>query len=190
MLEAKPNWDETRAGKLHRLLEIFEELPDDEGILIFSQFSQMVRSLQRILVSRLGEEVLAFHGGTPRQQRDQMVARFQSGRGPRLFVISLKSGGVGLNLTRASTVIHYDRWWNPAVENQATDRAFRIGQQRHVQVFKLSTLGTLEEQIDRTLTQKQALATGLIEDGDSWLTSLSDRDLARVLLPGHTKEAI
>ena len=144
----------------------------------------MVRSLQSILTHRLDEEVLAFDGATPRQTRDQMVSRFQSGRGPRLFVISLKSGGVGLNLTRASTVVHYDRWWNPAVETQATDRAFRIGQERHVQVFKLSTQGTLEEQIDRILTEKQSLVTGLIEDGDSWLADLDDNELARLLLPG------
>jgi superfamily II DNA or RNA helicase len=184
LLEESPNWDESRAGKLHRLFEIFEELPSDEGILIFSQFSRMVRSLQSILTHHLDEEVLAFDGATPRQTRDQMVARFQSGRGPRLFVISLKSGGVGLNLTRASTVVHYDRWWNPAVETQATDRAFRIGQERHVQVFKLSTQGTLEEQIDRILTEKQSLVTGLIEDGDSWLADLDDNELARLLLPG------
>jgi non-specific serine/threonine protein kinase len=184
LLEDKPNWDDARAGKLHRLYEIFEELPQDEGILIFSQFSRMVRGLQSLLTRHLDEEVLAFDGATPRHLRDQMIARFQSGRGPRLFIISLKSGGVGLNLTRASTVVHYDRWWNPAVETQATDRAFRIGQERHVQVFKLSTQGTLEEQIDRILTEKLSLVTGLIEEGDSWLTDLDDNELARLLLPG------
>ena len=183
LLEEKPNWDESRAGKLHRLYEIFQELPSDEGILIFSQFSRMVRNLQSILTNHLDEEVLAFDGSTPRLARDQMVARFQSGRGPRLFIISLKSGGIGLNLTRASTVVHFDRWWNPAVETQATDRAFRIGQQRHVQVFKLSTQNTLEEQIDRILTEKQTLAHGLIEDGDSWLADLDDNELARMLRP-------
>jgi superfamily II DNA or RNA helicase len=184
--ETAPDWDPSRAGKLHRLFEIFEELPDDEGILVFSQFSRMVRSLQVFLTHHLDEEVLAFDGATPRHLRDQMVSRFQSGRGPRLFVISLKSGGVGLNLTRASTVVHYDRWWNPAVESQATDRVFRIGQRRHVQVFKLSTLGTLEEQIDRILVEKQSLVSGLIEDGDSWLAELDDNELARMLLPGAT----
>ncbi len=187
LLEEKPTWDESRAGKLHRMFEIFEELPADEGILIFSQYSRMIRGLQEILTRRLDEEVLAFDGSTPRHLRDQMVQRFQSGRGPRLFLISLKSGGVGLNLTRASTVVHYDRWWNPAVENQATDRAFRIGQERHVQVFKLSTQATLEEQIDRILTEKQSLVSGLIEDGDSWLTGLDDNELARLVLPGGTK---
>ena len=184
LLEKTPNWDESRAGKLHRLYEIFAELPRDEGILVFSQFSRMVRSLQALLTHHLDEEVLAFDGGTPRHLRDEMVGRFQSGRGPRLFIISLKSGGVGLNLTRASTVVHYDRWWNPAVETQATDRAFRIGQGRAVQVFKLSTQGTLEEQIDRILLEKQSLVSGLIEDGDSWLTDLDDNELARLLLPG------
>lgn len=187
LLEERPTWDESRAGKLHRMLEIFEELPADEGILVFSQFSRMVRGLQEILTRRLDEEVLAFDGSTPRHLRDQMVQRFQSGRGPRLFLISLKSGGVGLNLTRASTVVHYDRWWNPAVENQATDRAFRIGQERHVQVFKLSTQGTLEEQIDRILAEKQSLVSGLIEDGDNWLTDLDDQELARLVLPGGSR---
>ena len=114
-----------------------------------------------------------------------MVERFQSGRGPRVFIISLKSGGVGLNLTRASTVVHFDRWWNPAVENQATDRAFRIGQERPVQVFKFSTQGTLEEQIDRILVEKSSLASGLIEDGDSWLSQLGEQELSQFLLPGR-----
>lgn len=181
LLEDDPDWTESRAGKLHRLYELFLELPSDEGILIFSQFARMVRNLQALLTYHLDEEVLAFDGATPRHQRDEMVARFQSGRGPRVFIISLKSGGVGLNLTRASTVVHYDRWWNPAVESQATDRAFRIGQNRHVQVFKLSTQGTLEEQIDRILLEKQSLVSGLIEDGDSWLGELDDNELAQLI---------
>jgi superfamily II DNA or RNA helicase len=185
LLEEASDWSNPMAaGKLHRLFELFAELPADEGVLIFSQFARMVRGLQTILTHHLDQEVLALDGDTPRAMRDQMVARFQSRRGPRVFVISLKSGGVGLNLTRASTVIHYDRWWNPAVENQATDRAFRIGQDRQVQVFKLSTQGTLEEQIDRILLEKQSLVSGLIEDGDSWLGQLDDNELAQLLLPG------
>ncbi len=185
LLEDKPDWSESRSGKLHRLLELYAELPPDEGILIFSQYSRMVSALRTTLTSLWDQEVLAFDGSTPRHLRDQMVERFQSGRGPRVFIISLKSGGVGLNLTRASTVVHFDRWWNPAVENQATDRAFRIGQERPVQVFKFSTMGTLEEQIDRILREKSTLASGLIEDGDSWLSNLGDQELSQFLLPGQ-----
>lgn len=184
LLENEPDWSETRSGKLQRLQELYAELPPDEGILIFSQYSRMVRALRTLLTALWDQEVLCFDGSTPRHLRDQMVKRFQSGRGPRVFVISLKSGGVGLNLTRATTVVHFDRWWNPAVENQATDRAFRIGQDRPVQVFKFSTAATLEEQIDRILTDKSALAQGLIEDGDSWLTQLGDQELSEFLLPG------
>lgn len=183
LLEDKPNWEALRSGKIHRLYEILDELPQDEGILIFSQFSSMVRNLQTILTRHLDQEVLAFDGSVPRIKRDQMVLRYQSGRGPRIFIISLKAGGVGLNLTRATTVIHFDRWWNPAVENQATDRAFRIGQHRAVQVFKFSTQGTLEEQVDRILQEKQALASRLIEEGDSWLEDLNDSELLSILLP-------
>ena len=185
LLEAKPDWSESRSGKLHRLQELYSELPPDEGILIFSQYSKMVNALRASLTHLWDQEILALDGSTPRHLRDQMVERFQSGRGPRVFIISLKSGGVGLNLTRASTVVHFDRWWNPAVENQATDRAFRIGQERPVQVFKFSTVGTLEAQIDRILVEKQALVNGLIEDGDSWLASLGGQELSEFLLPGR-----
>ena len=186
LLEDKqPDWSESRSGKIHRLQELYAELPPDEGILIFSQYARMVVALRNLLTHLWDQEILAFDGSTPRHQRDQMVERFQSGRGPKVFVISLKSGGVGLNLTRASTVVHFDRWWNPAVENQATDRAFRIGQDRPVQVFKFSTQGTLEEQIDRILAEKSSLANGLIEDGDSWLSQLGDQELSQFLLPGR-----
>ncbi len=187
LLEEEPDWDGSRSGKLHRLYEILGELPAQEGVLIFSQFARMVRSLQVDLTRTLGEEVLALDGSTPRKDRDEIVARFQSGRGPRLFCISLKAGGTGLNLTRASTVVHIDRWWNPAVEAQATDRAFRIGQKRNVQVFKFVTSATLEEQIERVLSEKQALVKDLIQEGDGWLTELNDQELAQVLLPASTR---
>lgn len=185
--EKSPNWDLERSGKLQRLVEIIDDLPSSEGVLIFSQFSTLVSQLQVQLIESFGEEVLALKGSTPKDRRDKMVERYQSGLGPRLFCISLKAGGVGINLTRASTVIHVDRWWNPAVEAQATDRAFRIGQKNNVQVFKFVTQGTLEEQIARILEQKKSLAEGLIQDGDSWLTELSDRDLSELLLPDQAK---
>lgn len=183
LLESSPDWDPHRSGKIHRLLEILKELSPSEGVLIFSQFTAMLKNLKVTLTEAFGEEVLLLDGSTPREQRDEMVERFQSGMGPRLFCISLKAGGVGLNLTRAASVIHFDRWWNPAVEAQATDRAHRIGQTQTVQVFKFVTLSTLEEQISRILRQKESLAADLIGDGDGWLSDLSDRELSAFLLP-------
>jgi SNF2 family DNA or RNA helicase len=127
----------------------------------------------------MGCEVLFLHGGTSKKQRDSMIQRFQSGEVP-LFVLSLKAGGLGLNLTAANHVFHYDRWWNPAVENQATDRVFRIGQKKNVFVHKFVCLGTLEERIDQMIEEKKALAESVIGTGESWLTELSNdalRDL-------------
>jgi SNF2 family DNA or RNA helicase len=125
-----------------------------------------------------GVEVLFLYGGTARKQREQMVERFQRRRGaPPILVLSLKAGGTGLNLTAANHVFHFDRWWNPAVENQATDRAFRIGQTRDVQVFKFICAGTLEERIDELIESKKALAESIIGSGENWLTELSNDDL-------------
>jgi len=126
--------------------------------------------------------VLYLHGGTPRHIRDRLVSRFQSDRrGPPIFILSLKAGGTGLNLTRASHVFHYDRWWNPAVEEQATDRAFRIGQTRNVQVHKLISSGTLEERIDDMLESKRQLADQIVGTGESWLTEMSTDELKELL---------
>jgi SNF2 family DNA or RNA helicase len=125
--------------------------------------------------------VLFLHGGTPKHGRDKMVARFQSGSGPSVFILSLKAGGTGLNLTAANQVIHFDRWWNPAVEDQATDRAFRIGQRRGVQVRKLLCVGTLEERIDRMIEQKKELAERIVGSGEDWLTELSTSELREVV---------
>ena len=144
LLEKDGDWSAARSGKLHRLFEILKELAPDEGVLIFSQFTTVLSKIKSILTEFLGEEILLLDGSTPREARDEMVERFQSRIGPRIFCISLKAGGVGLNLTRASSVVHFDRWWNPAVESQATDRAHRIGQTETVQVFKFVTQATLE----------------------------------------------
>jgi SNF2 family DNA or RNA helicase len=117
-------------------------------------------------------------GGVPKAQRDRMIARFQSdGDGPPVFILSLKAGGTGLNLTRATHVFHFDRWWNPAVENQATDRVFRIGQTRNVQVHKFLCVGTLEEKIDELIERKLVLAEGIVGTGEGWLTELSTAEL-------------
>src|SRR5439155_4587792 len=129
-------------------------------------------------------EVLFLHGGTPMAERDRLVSAFQTdANGAPVFVLSLKAGGTGLNLTRANHVFHFDRWWNPAVENQATDRAFRIGQTRNVQVHKFICGGTLEERIDEMIESKRALAESVLGAGESWLTELSTdqiRDLVQL----------
>jgi superfamily II DNA or RNA helicase len=166
-----------RSGKLARLHEMLSEAVESgDRTLVFTQFAEMGAMMQTYLQEQFGEEVLFLHGGTPRARRDAMVERFQ-GDGPLIFVLSLKAGGTGLNLTRASHVFHFDRWWNPAVENQATDRAFRIGQTKSVQVHKFICGGTFEEKIDAMIEGKLELATRIVGTGEGWLTELSDRDL-------------
>jgi len=164
-----------RSGKLARLGEMLEEvLSVDERALVFTQYAEMGTLLQRYLQDLFGGEVLFLYGGTPVKRRDRMIARFQEERhGPSLFVLSLKAGGLGLNLTRANHVFHFDRWWNPAVENQATDRAFRIGQTKDVWVHKFVCGGTLEERIDELIESKKALAESVVGAGEGWLTELS-----------------
>ena len=168
-----------RSGKLERLGEMLEEaLSVGDRALVFTQFAQMGHMLRAHLRSLFGVEVLFLHGGTPQKQRDRMVDRFQRARGgPPIFILSLKAGGTGLNLTAANHVFHFDRWWNPAVENQATDRAFRIGQRRDVQVHKFICAGTLEERIDDLIESKKALAESVVGAGESWLTELSTDEL-------------
>jgi SNF2 family DNA or RNA helicase len=167
-----------RSGKLERLREMLEEVFSvGEAALVFTQFAELGALLGSHLPATLGREALFLHGGVPRKQRDGLVERFQSPDGPPVIVLSLKAGGVGLNLTRASHVFHFDRWWNPAVENQATDRAFRIGQTRTVQVHKFLCSGTLEDQIDALIEQKQELAQQIVGGGEEWLTELSTTQL-------------
>jgi SNF2 family DNA or RNA helicase len=136
------------------------------------------------LAARFDQEVLHLHGGTPKKRRDAMVERFQSAEGPAIFLLSLKAGGTGLTLTAANHVLHLDRWWNPAVEDQATDRAFRIGQKRNVQVRKFVCPGTVEERIDALLESKKALSDMVISDGENWLTELSTGELRSVFALG------
>ena len=168
-----------RSGKLARLTEMLEEaLSTGDRALIFSQFAEMGEILKRHLQEMFGHEVLFLHGAVPKKQRDRMVERFQSDDdGPRIFVLSLKAGGTGLNLTVANHVFHFDRWWNPAVENQATDRAFRIGQTKNVQVHKFLCVGTLEEKIDEMIVRKQEVAAKVVGTGEGWLTELSTAEL-------------
>jgi SNF2 family DNA or RNA helicase len=145
--------------------------------------------LQKHLQETFGREVLFLHGGVSKKRRDRFVERFQAeGDSPHLFILSLKAGGTGLNLTRASRVIHFDRWWNPAVENQATDRAFRIGQTKNVQVHKFICAGTLEEKIDEMIERKKEIAGRVIGTGEAWLTELSTAEIKSLF--ALRKEAI
>ena len=172
-----------RSGKLARLQDMLEEIiAVGDRALVFSQFAEMGDILQRHIQDTFGKEALFLHGGVSRRQRDRMVERFQDTRnGPPVFILSLRAGGTGLNLTAANHVFHYDRWWNPAVENQATDRAFRIGQTSNVQVHKFMCAGTLEERIDLMIEAKQATAERVVGTGEGWLTELSNDELRAVL---------
>jgi SNF2 family DNA or RNA helicase len=172
-----------RSGKLARLTEMLDEVVSvGDRALIFTQFAEMGHLLRAYLPQALGCPVQFLHGGVPPKKRDQMIKRFQEeGQGSLLFILSLKAGGTGLNLTRANHVFHFDRWWNPAVEDQATDRAFRIGQTRNVQVHKFVTLGTLEEMIDEMIESKKALAEAVVGGGEEWLTELSTDDLRELV---------
>jgi SNF2 family DNA or RNA helicase len=171
-----------RSGKTQRLLSLLEEvLASDGKALIFTQFRQMGHLLTMLLRHELDTEALFLHGGTPQGKRQQMIDRFQSPQGAPIFVLSLKAGGLGLNLTAANHVFHFDRWWNPAVENQATDRAFRIGQKRKVHVHKFVCVGTLEERIDQMIEQKTQLAENIIGSGEQWITELSTGQLQDLL---------
>jgi superfamily II DNA or RNA helicase len=171
-----------RSGKLARLEEICEEIAaDGDKALCFTQYAEFGRMLQPYLAARIGCQVLYLHGGTSKKQRDELVARFQEADEPVLFLLSLKAGGTGLNLTAANHVIHVDRWWNPAVEDQATDRAFRIGQRRDVQVRKFVCVGTLEERIDAMIEEKKALAEQIVGTGENWLAGLSTARLREVV---------
>ncbi|MCK2217200.1 DEAD/DEAH box helicase [Actinomadura sp. ATCC 31491] len=170
-----------RSGKLARLEQLGEEiLAEGEKALLFTQYAEFGALLQPYLERRLERPVLWLHGGLPKKTRDRLVDRFQHDPEPMLFVLSLKAAGVGLNLTAASHVVHVDRWWNPAVEDQATDRAFRIGQRKNVQVRKLICAGTLEERVDELIERKKALAERVVGTGEEWLTDLSTGELREV----------
>ncbi|MDA8314832.1 MAG: DEAD/DEAH box helicase [Actinomycetota bacterium] len=172
-----------RSGKLERTVEILEQVrAANERALVFTQFAAMGGLLQRHLTERLGCRVGFLHGGVARTRRDELVAELQSPEGAMpVLVLSVKAGGTGLNLTAASHVLHFDRWWNPAVEDQASDRAYRIGQRRDVQVRKLVCVGTIEDRIDEMIEAKRALAAQVVATGETWLTELSDDELAGML---------
>jgi SNF2 family DNA or RNA helicase/intein/homing endonuclease len=172
------------SGKLLRLQEMLEEvLSEGDRALIFTQFAEWGKLLKPYLEQHLGRETLFLYGSTSKKQREEMIDRFQHDpQGPPIMVLSLKAGGVGLNLTRANHVFHFDRWWNPAVENQATDRVFRIGQTRNVQVHKFVSTGTLEEKIHDMIESKKQLAEQVVGAGEEWLTELDTDQLRNLLL--------
>jgi SNF2 family DNA or RNA helicase len=172
-----------RSGKLERLEALLEEvIASGDRTIIFTQFAEMGKLLASYLPNAVGAGTQLLFGGTPTKIRDQMVARFQNDdHAPPIFILSIKAGGTGLNLTRANHVFHFDRWWNPAVEDQATDRAFRIGQKRNVQVHKFVCVGTLEEMIDEMITSKKGLAESVIGRGENWLTELTTADLRNLV---------
>jgi non-specific serine/threonine protein kinase len=169
------------SGKFLRLTEIATELAErQDRCLVFTQFREMTGALAQHLAGIFGRPGLVLHGGTPVRQRQELVERFQHPEGPPFFVLSVKAGGTGLTLTAANHVIHFDRWWNPAVENQATDRAFRIGQKRNVLVHKFLCSGTIEEKVEALLAGKAALAADLLggEAGtEKLLTDMSNEEL-------------
>jgi non-specific serine/threonine protein kinase len=178
------------SGKFQRISDICQELAQrQEKALVFTQFREIADPLAGHLQGVFGRPGLVLHGQTPIAKRREMVAAFQEEDGPPFFVLSLKAGGVGLNLTAATHVIHFDRWWNPAVENQATDRAFRIGQKRNVLVHKFICQGTVEEKIDRLIEEKVGLANDLLGDGggEKLLTEMTNDELLRFVSLDITK---
>lgn len=171
-----------RSGKLDRLIQMLEEVVETgDKALIFTQFVEMGDIIKQHIQETFGREVLFLHGGTPRRQRDIMVERFGNDDTIQIFILSLKAGGTGLNLTAANHVFHFDRWWNPAVEDQATDRAFRIGQTKNVQVRKMMCIGTLEEKIDQMIEKKKQIAGSVVGTGEGWIANMSNEELREVL---------
>jgi non-specific serine/threonine protein kinase len=180
-----------RSGKFVRLRELVEEIVSrQDKVLIFTQFREMTVPIATFLATLFGRPGLVLHGGTPVAERKKLVDRFQHEEGPPFFVLSLKAGGSGLNLTAASHVIHFDRWWNPAVENQATDRAFRIGQRKNVMVHKFVCKGTVEEKIDAMIAAKSGLATELLAGAETLLTEMDDAALLQLVALDLDKAAI
>ncbi len=176
-------FSEERSHKLARVAEMIEEvIAEEESLLVFTQFTEIGAALERHLRSQYHYATYYLHGGVARGRRQKMIDEFQDpDTGPSAFILSLKAGGVGITLTKANHVFHFDRWWNPAVENQATDRAFRIGQQKKVFVHKLVALGTLEERIDQMLEDKQRLSDTVVGADESWLTELDNKAFRRLI---------
>lgn len=173
--------DASLSGKTILLLDMLESIIDSgEKVLIFTQFREMGNLLQQFISEKFGEEAMFLHGGCNIKQRQDMVDRFQNNRADKIFLLSLKAAGTGLNLTAATQVIHYDLWWNPAVESQATDRAYRIGQKKNVQVHRFITKNTFEERIDEMIQKKKHLADMTVATGENWIGKFSNKELREI----------
>jgi SNF2 family DNA or RNA helicase len=174
-------FDASLSGKMELLFELLESITESgEKVLVFTQFREMGDLLERFIEERFGEKPMFYHGGSSIVQRKDMVERFQNNRADKIFLLSLKAAGTGLNLTAASHVIHFDLWWNPAVENQATDRAYRIGQKKNVMVHRFITKNTFEERIDDMIQKKKHLADMTVATGESWIGKLSNKELREI----------
>jgi uncharacterized Zn finger protein len=172
------NFEPLLSGKTELLFELLDSIIEaGEKVLIFTQFREMGDLLERFITEHFGERPMFYHGGCSVNQRQDMVERFQHNRADKIFILSLKAAGTGLNLTAASHVIHYDLWWNPAVENQATDRAYRIGQKKNVMVHRMITKNTFEEKIDEMIQKKKHLADMTVATGENWIGKLSNKEL-------------
>ena len=178
----------SRSGKLTRVTEMMEEvIAEGDHALVFTQYKEMGDLLVEHFEDRLDVDTPFIHGGVPIKKREQIVDTFQNDRDAApILLLSIKAGGTGLNLTRATHVFHFDRWWNPAVEDQATDRAFRVGQKRNVQVHKMICSGTVEDKIDDILESKRGLAESIVGSGEGWITELSDDELRDLFSLGKT----
>lgn len=174
-------YDASLSGKMELLYELLESIVESgEKTLIFTQFKEMGDLLERFIAEKFGEKPMFYHGGCSIKQREEMVHRFQNNRADKVFILSLKAAGTGLNLTAASHVIHYDLWWNPAVENQATDRAYRIGQKKNVMVHRMICKNTFEEKIDEMIQKKKHLAEMTVATGENWIGKLSNKELREI----------
>ncbi len=189
-LQDNSRFDQKRSHKLKRLLEMIEESQaEGDSVLVFTQFNEIAKALDHLLRTEYFLTTYYLHGGTSRAKRDRMIETFQNeATPPAVFILSLKAGGVGITLTRANHVFHFDRWWNPAVENQATDRAFRIGQLKNVFVHKFVTIGTLEERIDQMIEEKLKLSESIVGADESWLSELDNQAFQKLI--ALQKEAI
>ncbi|MGB3404523.1 MAG: C-terminal helicase domain-containing protein [Microcoleaceae cyanobacterium] len=159
-----------------------EAIAEGDSLLIFTQFTEIGEALQQYFKQSLHSNTYYLHGGTTQPKREKMIAEFQdSATEPSVFILSLKAGGVGITLTKANHVFHFDRWWNPAVEDQATDRAFRMGQKKNVFVHKFVALGTLEERIDQMIEDKKKIANSIVGSDESWLTELDNEHFKQLI---------
>jgi SNF2 family DNA or RNA helicase len=171
------------SGKTERAMDLLEKIHENgEKALLFTQYREMGGLLAAMITEKFGTAPLFFHGSLERKEREKIIDDFQNNRGKNVLILSLKAGGTGLNLTAATNVIHFDLWWNPAVEDQATDRAYRIGQMKNVMVRRLISLGTFEEKIDEVIRKKRELAGLTVPAGESWITELSNDEIKELFL--------